>query len=265
MKTLKTLGMLWMVLGALLWGGLGASCSSPVWTPRSTSVVVSSFSYWTGGWRFAADRAELSEAQLQALDGLAPLLAPSATCPEDILEAGVTVFEGAQGHRYAVNELDARCTTGDALPDGFLQYASYAPLAASLGCRSARSWQNAFGHLDPSAGCRHGVFAERAGSTLDVELGQGLEGGPFVMELDDCFDAISLSLLGPDGGLLATDTSVPGERCARIVHPLRGSAGVVSEADAGTETGMGPGLHVLRIEKPATRSAGDFFLRYAAQ
>lgn len=229
--------------------GPGTPGSTAVWRPESTRIEIESFGFWDGGWKFEADRAQLTAAQLQALEGLRTIPTPSQTCPSDIVGAEVTVYDGAAKRVLQVNQSDANCGDGD-----YLSYASYEPLKRELGCFGAGATRDLFPDdgdrpsvtLTPSAGCLHGVFGTPSGNRIHFKVKVEDVSRPLVFEIRDCYSDVSLHLLAPGGAELATAHGSAGAVCARFEHTF---------AAAGT--------YDLHIDKAASESAGDFYLRVA--
>jgi hypothetical protein len=219
----------------------GASgTSGAVWSDDSRSIAVRCAGFFQGSMRFEAGRDALSAKQLELLSQVKTTSAQNG-CPTDLMSCKVSVTNsgGVTAETDAI-EMDPACDT----PRTVIEFASFMPFLASLGCRFAKDASDFV--LGPDARCFNGVFFPSGGGTTRLPLQIDAAAAPRHLELDDC-DApgragkLTFSVLDADGITKLASSLPPASpgadhSCARLdytfPHTGRFLVDVVAAPDA---------------------------------
>ncbi len=217
-------------------GPLDAS-SGPVWTPTSRRIELSSFGYWQGSSGYAKDRADLTQEQLAALEGLGTT-EPPTTVGADFTSYRIRILDEdgtfAEYRAAAGNVRDSdEGSAAGVLPT--IDIATLEPFLATFKCLSARQAdgisRTSDTPIDPSGadmdkavrlpvdtGCINGVFVPYKCSdtifTFDVSA-------PATYDIvgGRCLEALGLRVYASDRKTLLAESS-PGtnESCFTLRH-----------------------------------------------
>jgi hypothetical protein len=231
-------------------GEAGDAGSSSVlerpWNEQSQHVELNCFAYFSGSMRFSADRAQLSEQQIQLLAGLRPAPA-NDQCWEDELGCQLAITsEGGEVIEYTADEKDALCNRSPALA-----FASVSPLLDSLGCKYAKEDASA---LSASSGCFHGFFASGS-AVIEQQLALSEAHRTYHVELDRCSSStragrVTLELRGADPDVpLAVGLPVaePGPNGTCLAFELEVQTPVTATLVITTTESFGPGDFYLNF------------------
>ncbi len=213
------------------------------WNEHSQHVDLDCFAVFRGSMAFSADRADLSAAQLQLLDGLRQV--PSNDeCRADELGCGFAITsDRGDVTIYAADELDAFCGSTPALSN-----ASVAPVLDGLGCKFALESAPA---LSASSGCFHGIHASAAATVIHQQLSLSEPHRSYHVEMIHCLSGtLTLELFGADPALPLA-----------VGMPLEnpGPMGACVAFDVQVQT---PATADLVITTTALPDATDFYLNF---
>jgi hypothetical protein len=131
--------------------------SIPVWTAESTSVEISWFSFWAGGYRFTRERDQLSAAQLELLAAIRTIDV-DGPCLADVDEVQLTITSNS-GETETYGAIAHPCAFGSRTLVG---YEEVAALLDTVDCLSAKGYEGgtleSAPHIVTGDGCHHGMF-----------------------------------------------------------------------------------------------------------
>jgi hypothetical protein len=223
--------------------GPGSETSSPPaagdrpWRPSSVRIELTTFSFWTGSSGYAKDRADMTAAQLAALEGLRTIPTPellgfdASSWQIRIVDADGSVA----AYRAAFANIRDSDESAEALKLPTIDVETLEPFLATLHCLHAKKVpsipRSEDAPLDPSTadtskttklpvdtGCINGVFLPQG--CADAVLGFEIP-APATYELSTgrCIERLSLRLYASDRStLLAEGTPGTGDTCTTLQH-----------------------------------------------
>ncbi len=210
-------------------------CATKVWTSSSAAIEVRSFSYFEGSSGYTRTRAELTAAQLTALEGLCVGKVTATKQPSDLEEFRVTITDrDGTKIEYQGNTHDAGIAG-----DTRFSYASFAPFVATYSCRHVKQdgVSGDAGVFGPSGaalvandGCLHGALG-RHRFTLRVDT----TAADYEVRTVLCQGGANVSLLGLDGTPLATGAPVSSDAgaCSSVKHRFAATGEYLIEVSGG--------------------------------
>ncbi|MET0342850.1 MAG: hypothetical protein ABW252_17725 [Polyangiales bacterium] len=235
-----------------------------VWKSNSRRIEVVSFGFWQGSTGYRADRAQLTSAQLRALDGLCARPTPTGPEVSDLVSyhVKITTADNSVVEYRAVpgNALDGDEASHD-LPT--LDYDSLSAFLGTFKClRAAESRATRATSIDPNApwssaplassdpSCLHGVFAPyNCGEAwIKLQVRQALRQ---TISTERCVGTLQLKLFDASGkNELGATPASNAPRCPKLAYSFT------------------PGTYLLQLKKTnGTQScevrgaAGDFLVR----
>lgn len=226
------------VAGAAGEGGT-VGLSLPIWNDDSASLRVVSGSFFEGYFRYERERAQLSAAQLSALEEIRT--APDLDdCIADGTETQLTVtdsFGKPQNYRNASCDPSSKALEPNSTAHFLL---TLPPCLLSKDDRSqalASAPSVAIGD-----GCQNGLFTSSAAEVLWLRLTVPTANVPVLLELADCgLRTFKLELLSPTGDTVLGTGAPSGDKCQTLTHTF----------DAA-------GSYVVRVTLTGGQGAGDF-------
>ncbi len=221
-----------------------------VWKPSSVHIDVRSGGFWEGPSGYRIDRSDMSQDQLQSLNGLCVLPGCPGDGAEDVSHYTVTISDsdgssveyratsanvgvpsGTCEPALDVHTLKPFLTTYDCLTSGETRQRT----SDSIGSEGEAPWASA-PTLTTDPGCTNSVFLPCTCADVWLKF-KVAKPGTYELRASRCLETIGIQLFTPEGALLANDSPTDQLYCRSLRY-----------------TFASPGTYLIDIQK--TNSAG---------